>query len=145
MVDQRVAAARVAAIRDALNRVAQTLPADVEGLATDRTAREVVVLNLFVALQESVALAAHWLADDGLHVPDTYREIFLELADEHRIPPELARRLAAAAGFRTLVAHRYGALDIARVHEIATIGPGDLLQFCELASRAAGNAQAPRP
>jgi uncharacterized protein YutE (UPF0331/DUF86 family) len=91
MVDQRVAAARVAAIRDALNRVAQTLPADVDGLATDRTAREVVVLNLFVALQESVALAVHWLADDGLHVPDTYREIFLELADEHRIPPELAR------------------------------------------------------
>jgi uncharacterized protein YutE (UPF0331/DUF86 family) len=140
MVDQRVVAARVAAIRDALNRVAQTLPAEVNALANDRTAREVVVLNLFVALQESVALAAHWLADDGLDVPDTYREIFLALAEHHRIPPELARRLAAAAGFRNLVAHRYGALDIARVHEIATDGPGDLLQFCALASRAAGNA-----
>jgi hypothetical protein len=31
--------------------------------------REVVILNLFVALQECLSLAAHWLADAGLDVP----------------------------------------------------------------------------
>lgn len=52
----------------------------------------------------------------------------------------LAGRLAAAAGFRNLVAHRYGALDLARVHQIATSGLTDLLSFCELAS-----GQVPKP
>lgn len=40
-------------------RVRAVLPDSVDRLAADRTSREVVVLNLFVARQESVPLAAH--------------------------------------------------------------------------------------
>ena len=101
----------------------------------DRTTREVVVLNLFVALQETVSLATHWLADAGLDVPGSYREIFVALAERAKVPPDLARRLASAAGFRNLVAHQYGVLDPARVHAIASTELGDLLDFCALVSR----------
>lgn len=134
MVDATVVANKIAAIRDAADRVRDILPGELETFRADRTAREVVVLNVFVALQETVSLAAHWLADSGMSIPGSYREIFLELADRQRIPFALAQRLAAAASFRNLVAHRYAALDPARVYAIASNGLRDLLEFCEIVS-----------
>ena len=136
MVDATVVATKVAAVRDAVDRVRETLPPDPEAFERDRTAREVVILNLFVALQETVALATHWLSDAGLDVPGSYREIFVDLAARGMIPRELAERLAAAAGFRNLVAHRYGVLDPRRVHAMAASDLSDLLELCRLVSGA---------
>jgi len=139
VVDRAIVAAKVAATRDAVERIRRVLPLDASTLEADRTTREVVILNLFVALQETVSLATHWLADAGLDVPGSYREIFLALAERGKVPRDLAERLAAAAGFRNLVAHQYGVLDPARVHAIASKELGDLLDFCALVSRAAGD------
>jgi len=139
VVDRAIVAAKVAATRDAVERIRRVLPPDASTLEADRTTREVVILNLFVALQETVSLATHWLADAGLDVPGSYREIFLALAERGKVPRDLAERLAAAAGFRNLVAHQYGVLDPARVHAIASKELGDLLDFCALVSRAAGD------
>jgi len=135
VVDAAIVAGKVAAIRDAVVRVQRVLPPDARAFEADRTVREVVVLNLFVALQEVVSLATHWLADAGLDVPGSYREIFIALADRGKVPRDLAERLASAAGFRNLVAHRYGVLEPARVHAMAAHELGDLLTFCELVSR----------
>jgi uncharacterized protein YutE (UPF0331/DUF86 family) len=118
-------------------RVHAVLPATPDAFAADRTAREVVLLNLFVALQECLALATHWLADEGLDVPSSYRDVFLGLGERGVVPPELAGRLAAASGFRNLVAHRYGAMDWSRVYRFASESGTGILMFCdELASRA---------
>jgi hypothetical protein len=65
MVDRALLAAKIAAVEDAEARIQSTLPAEVDAFLADRTAREVVLLNLFVAIQECIALAAHWLADEG--------------------------------------------------------------------------------
>lgn len=139
MVDRVVLAAKIAAVRDASRRIEAVLPPTVDAFVSDRTAREVVVLNLFVALQECVSMAAHWLADEGLDVPPTYGEVFRRLGERGVVGADLAARLAAASGFRNLVAHRYGALDWARVHAIASEGLEDLLDFCDtLAGRAEG-------
>ncbi len=137
MVDRAVLADRIAAVRDAIARIRAVLPPSPESLAADRTAREVVVLNLFVALQESLALAAHWLADAGLAVPQGYAQVFVALGERGVIAADLAERLAAGAGLRNLIAHRYGALDWARVHEIASTRLDDLSTFCEALARRA--------
>lgn len=138
MVDRTLLAAKIASVRDAVARIRTVLPADREAFAADRTTREVVVLNLFVALQECLSLATHWLADEGLDVPQTYGDVFRRLGEQRVVPLDLARRLAAASGFRNLVAHQYGALDLARVHEIAVQGLDDLLAFCDRLAAIAG-------
>jgi uncharacterized protein YutE (UPF0331/DUF86 family) len=129
VVDKAILAAKVAAIRDAVARIGAVLPPSVAGFVGDRTAREIVVLNLFVALQECVALASHWMADEGWDVPATYGGLFKGLADHGVIDRTLAERLAAAAGLRNLVAHQYGVLDPARVYAIASSELDDLLVF----------------
>ena len=118
MVDSALLAAKIAAVRDA-------------------TARVVVTLNLFVAIQACLDLAAHWLADAGWEMPGTYADVFAALARHGLIPRELATRLAAAAAFRNLVAHQHGALDWRRVYALASSELGDLDVFCAtLAKRA---------
>ena len=137
MVDRALLASRVAAIRDAVARIRAVLPPKADAFIGDRTAREVVILNLFVALQESLSLATHWLADEGWAVPQSYREIFMCLADHAVVERELAARLAAASGLRNLVAHRYGVVDWGRIHAIASSELDDLLAFCSALARKA--------
>lgn len=125
-------------MRDAVARIREVLPPRREAFREDRTAREVVVLNLFVALQDCLSLAAHWLADAGLDVPQSYAQVFHGLGARGVVPPELSARLAAASGLRNLVAHRYGVLDWDRIHEIASTRLDDLLELCDILSRKAG-------
>jgi uncharacterized protein YutE (UPF0331/DUF86 family) len=138
VVDKSVLAKKIAAIRDAIARMMEMRPATAEAFAADRTAREVVAFNLFLALQESIALAAHWLADEGLEVPTTYGEVFSLLGARGVIDPELAARLRAAAGLRNLIAHQYGVIDFHRLFAVARDDAGDLTAFCQQLSQRAG-------
>ncbi len=136
MVDKILLAKKLAAIRDATLRVRSVLPNEREAFEHDRTVREVVVLNLFVALQGCLDVASHWVSDEGWDVPSSYRELFELLSTHGVIEPTLAQRLVAASGFRNLIAHQYGALDWRRVFDIARDGTADLDAFCAaLASR----------
>ena len=56
-------------------------------------------------------------------------DAFRQLAEAEVIPDALAERLGRAAGFRDLVVHGYGRLDLRRVHAIASAGPADLRAF----------------
>jgi uncharacterized protein YutE (UPF0331/DUF86 family) len=131
VVDRPLLAKQVAIVRDAVARVRAVLPASREAFEADRTAREVVVLNLFVAIQACLDPAAHWLADEGWDVPQRYGEIFMALADHGVVPRPLALRLVAAAGLRNLVAHQYGTLEWARLYVTASSSAiDDLEAFC---------------
>jgi uncharacterized protein YutE (UPF0331/DUF86 family) len=136
VVDASVLARKIAAIRDAVARIREVVPETPAAFLADRTAREVVTLNLFLALQETIGLATHWLADDGVAVPETYGDVFSTMAERGVIDAALGERLRAAAGLRNLVAHQYGVLEFARVHAVARAELDDLLAFCDqLAAR----------
>jgi len=136
VVDRTLLAKGIGDIRDAVARIREVLPASAAEFRKDRTAREVVVLNLFVALQACLSLAAHWLADAGHAVPSAYRDLLAALAERGALDDALATRLAAGAGLRNLIAHRYGVLDWDRIHASAAPACEDLLAFCAaLASR----------
>lgn len=130
MVDAALLAAKISMIRDAVARISAVLPVTLSQFESDRTAREVVTLNLFVAIQECVALASHLLADAGWGAPKTYGESFTALAEHKVVDVELATRLRAAAGLRNLLAHQYGAIDIRRLYEFADSRTSDLTAYC---------------
>ena len=125
-------ARKLAAIRDAVTRIREVLPAEPEQFLADRTSREVIALNLLVAIQECLSVATHWLADEGSSVPASYREVLLTLADHNVLDRALALRLASAAGLRNLIAHQYAVLDWERIHTVAAQGLDDLIRFCEI-------------
>lgn len=55
MVDETLLAAKIGAVRDAADRVRTMLPGNRDQFLGDRTVREVVLLNVFVALQECMS------------------------------------------------------------------------------------------
>ena len=124
-------------MHDATERIREVLPAQRDAFVADRAAREIVTLNLFIALQECLSLATHWLADAGWEVPATYADVFRTLAERDVLEHDLAARMAAAAGLRNLIAHRYGALDWALIHDVASNHVEDLLRFCDVLADAA--------
>ena len=137
MPDPFVLRATLADMRDAMARIREVLPTDLAAFQRDRTTREIVVLNLFVALQHLLTVANHWLADSGRKVPAAYRDALLALGDHGVLAPELAERLAKASGLRNLIAHRYGVIDWERIYSIASKDLDDIESFCAAIERAA--------
>lgn len=139
MVDKVILAKKLSAIRDAVARIREVLPPSADAFHADRTTREVVTLNLFVALQEALAAATHWIADEGWNVPRSYGEVFTVLADRHILERDLAERLRGAAGLRNLIAPQYGVVDVHRLFTITSNDLDDLRLFCKQMAARSGN------
>ena len=128
-VDRELLAERAAAVIRHLDRVADHLPPDPDDLRPLTSATDTVVLHLWQAVQVVIDLAVSTCVRLGIGSPPTYADAFRQLADADVIADDLAERLGRAAGFRNLVVHGYGRLDLRRVHAIASVGPADLRAF----------------
>ena len=128
-IDREILAERAAAVVRHLDRVAEHLPPHPDDLRPLTSATDTVVLHLWQAVQVVIDLAVSTCVRLGLGSPPTYADAFRQLADADVIADDLAERLARAAGFRNLVVHGYGQLDLRRVHAIAMAGPADLRAF----------------
>jgi uncharacterized protein YutE (UPF0331/DUF86 family)/predicted nucleotidyltransferase len=129
VVSPAVVARKVPEIRARGARVGELLPPTVQDFVAHRTEAEALILNLFLALQESSDLAMHVVADRALGVPGDARGAFDTLAKAGLVPAALAGRLAAAVGLRNRIAHEYGHLDLGLVYEAARDDRGDLDEF----------------
>jgi uncharacterized protein YutE (UPF0331/DUF86 family) len=128
-IDRELLAERAGTVVRHLDRVAEYLPADPAELRPMTSTTDTVVLHLWQAVQVVIDLAVSTCVRLGLGTPATYADAFRQLADAEVIPAGLAERLARAAGFRNLLVHGYGRLDLRRVHAVAVSGPPDLRAF----------------
>jgi len=104
----------------------------------DRKGRDLALFYLFLAIQECIDLAAHWVADEGWAPPDDAGSTFDVLADRGVIARPVADGLRAAAGLRNRIAHGYAMLDYRRVQEESRAGIRPVRQFLEAVATAAG-------
>ena len=117
------------AIERHLARVAEKLPARADELGASTDASDAVILHLWQATQIVIDLAVSACVADDLGTPQNYADAFRRLEGARLIDAALADRLVKATGFRNVVAHAYGRLDMVRVHQTATAGPADLRAF----------------
>ena len=75
MVDRDVVFAKINAIQRCLKRIKDVTNLDPETLE-NLDIQEIVILNLQRAIQSSIDLAAHIVADEGLGLPQELRENF---------------------------------------------------------------------
>jgi uncharacterized protein YutE (UPF0331/DUF86 family) len=129
VLDRAVLAERTMAVERHLARVADRLPSSPADMEPSTDASDAVVLHLWQATQIVIDIAMGACLALRLGTPGSYGDAFRRLATAGVIEPALADRLVRAAGFRNLVAHAYESLDLKRVHQAATDGPGDLLRF----------------
>ena len=104
----------------------------------DRRGRDLAAFYLFLAVQECIDLAAHWVADAGWQPPDDAASTFDLLADRGAIDAGLAGGMRAAVGLRNRVAHGYALLDHARLRTESAQGLGVIRKFLDRTAKAAG-------
>lgn len=84
---------------------------------------------LQLAIETTLSIGHHVIADAGLRQPNTYAEVFTVLGKEGVLDPEFAARLAPMARMRNRLVHHYEDIAAERVHEIIGSRLGDFDEF----------------
>jgi len=98
-------------------------------MRTDVREERFVEHTLQLAIQAALDVASHIVSDERLGEPRSNRELFSLLVRGGVLPEALADRLGAMAGFRNVLVHGYGDVDLAIVEDVLANRTGDLLEF----------------
>lgn len=138
MVRPDVAASRVARAAAWLDQAWPIFEQDAESFLAASKDRDLAIFYLFLALQECIDLAAHWVADAGWGSPDDAGSVFDLLRDRGAIDASLADTMRQGVGLRNRIAHGYAMLDYGRVRTEARTGIPALRTFLRLIADQAG-------
>jgi len=144
MVRRDVAGSKVARASAWLEDADGRFGHDTESFVNDRERRDLAIFYLFLAIQECIDLAAHWVVDAGWETPDDAGSTFDVLADRGVLTHAHATTLRAAVGLRNRIAHGYAMLDYRRVDAEGPVGVGHLRTFLPIVADAAGLGEAGR-
>ena len=73
-----------------------------------------------MAVQNCIDIAAHIISEEELGIAGSTNEMFYILQENGYLSPELTENMVAAVGFRNLVVHEYGNIELRQVYQIAT-------------------------
>lgn len=128
MVDRDVVFAKVSSIQRCLKRIQDVSNLDPDRLE-DLDIQEIVILNLQRAIQSTIDLAAHTVADEGLGVPQEIRENFNLLQNEGIISAEMTKKVRKMVGFRNIAVHEYQNIDVNILKSILKYNLVDIEEF----------------
>jgi uncharacterized protein YutE (UPF0331/DUF86 family) len=129
MTDIGLVLLKLQRLKEQIALVRARRPATADVLATDLVLRDAMALALMVALQETIDIAYHIVADEGWGVPDSHRAAFDLLAAQKVLEVDLANRLSAAASMRNRIAHGYASIEHARLWQELPEGLATLERF----------------
>jgi uncharacterized protein YutE (UPF0331/DUF86 family) len=138
MVRRDVAGAWVARASAWLDDAARAFELPVGEFVAATKDRDLALFYLFLAIQECIDLAAHWVADAGWDPADDAASTFDVLAGRGAISRDQAETLRRATGLRNRIAHGYAQVDYPRVRAEALDGLPALRAFLLAVVREAG-------
>jgi uncharacterized protein YutE (UPF0331/DUF86 family) len=127
MTDPELLAQKLAFIETCVREL-RTLARPSEITRDVREAR-FVLHTLQIAIQAALDVASHVVSDERLGEPETNRELFDRLARHGWLSPALATTMERMAGFRNIVVHGYGGVNLEIVKDIVAHRLEDLLAF----------------
>ena len=134
-IDKKVIGEKLLSLNRCLERVKLHTPANVEALQSDFDTQDIICLNIQRAVQISVDIAAHILAEQLHEQTPTMAETFLALSRYELLDSQLASPLAKAVGFRNIAVHEYDTLDMNILYSIITKEIGCFYEFSDAALR----------
>lgn len=138
MVKPDLVRGKVARAKGWLDQAEKLISAPLPELMKDEDRRDLAGFRLFLAIQECIDLAAHWIADMRWGSPDDAASMFDVLADRQAIDRDLAQQLRGAVGLRNRIAHGYSTVDHALVQKQFQEGAATLRRFLGIVSTEAG-------
>lgn len=100
-----------------------------ERIASDIREERFVAYTLQIAIQAALDVASHIVSARRLGEPQTNRELFDLLQQDHWLPSQLAATMRQIVGFRNVVVHGYQSVDPRIMRDIVEHRLHDLLAF----------------
>jgi uncharacterized protein YutE (UPF0331/DUF86 family) len=104
---------------------------DIEEIRNNRTLRGAVERYIEISLACMIDICEMVISSEKLKRLDTYREVILVLGEHGILPMEFARKLAPAAGFRSVLVHMYADIDLEKLYSHLQNDIDDLELFAE--------------
>lgn len=117
-MDRDIIMRKLDSLARCVRRIEEKRPATLDELLKDVDIQDILSINLERAVQVSVDIGAHVIADLSVPPPRTMEDVFAVLTAEKLIPEESGLALRRAVGFRNLSVHAYDQVDWERVFDI---------------------------
>lgn len=134
MVDPNILRRRVDALLDYLQRLRRFQTIDRDQFVADQDTYQLAERYLHLAVEASLDIANHIIADHGYEAPETYRDAFAILARHGHLSSELAAKLQGWAGFRNVLVHAYLDIDHGIAWDAIQNDLGDLRALAGIAA-----------
>jgi len=132
MVNKRVLSSKTDAARRHVARIVEKRQVDLPVFLEDLDLQESILFNFQMAIQSCIDIASHVVAEEELGIAGSTNELFYLLEENGIIPTALAERMVQAVGFRNLIVHEYGRVNLEIVYRAARENLDDLLEFMQV-------------
>lgn len=132
MVDRDIIWAKISTMERHLDRVNTKRQVSLEEFLGDLDRQESILFNLQMAIQNCIDMAAHIVSEEGLGIAGSTNELFYLLEERGFIGTDLAERMVRAVGFRNLVVHEYGKVDLEVIFRVSQENVKDLEEFARV-------------
>lgn len=117
MVDADTVLTRLGRLEEYLRGLEAKQDCTLDEYRRDRDRRDIVERRFEKAVQASIDVASHVVAEEGFREPQNYGDLFEILAEEGILTSSTADQMVEMAGFRNVLAHEYANIDDDRVYE----------------------------
>ena len=140
MVDKDLILAKAGSVKSHLNRVLEKRTVDLDSFIKDIDRQESILFNIQTAVQNCIDIAAHIISEEGFGVPGSTTEMFYVLEKNGYLDSDLTSKMLKAVGFRNLIVHEYGKIELEQVYEIAQNNINDLNEYLKAIIKKLGLA-----
>ena len=140
MVDRDLIFSKANSVRKHVKRALEKSDVDKQTFVNDRDRQDIILFNLQMAVQNCIDIAAHIISDEGYGVPGSNNEMFYMLEENGYLETQMVEKMVKAVGFRNLIVHEYGKLDMDEVYAISKNDIKDLLGYLRAVFKKAGIA-----
>ena len=120
---------KIQTIERCLKRIQEEYVGFEDTFEENYTKQDSVILNLERASQATIDIATHIVKVRGLGLPNTSRELFDLLLENHIISNDVCKQMQGMVGFRNIAVHDYQNLNIEIVVAIVEKHLGDFEGF----------------
>jgi len=119
LIDKDVILIKANKVDHHLKRIREKRVVSLEEFLADLDCQEIILFNLQMAVQNCIDIVAHIISNEELGIAGSTNEMFYILQENNYLDPELTENMVAVIGFRNLVVHEYGNIDLRQVYHIA--------------------------
>ena len=118
MVNPDIIKAKIAHIKENVERLSEKREASLEEFKITRDLQDIVLHNLQLAIQGCIDIASHIISDEGWTIPGNLPGLFNILWEKKVITDETRKVMKSMVGFRNVIVHEYEDIDLDKVYQV---------------------------